>query len=185
MKCLLAIGALALAFFAPLPVQAGSDDPVARYAEQAAEVLQVSTPAAEPAALDPRDKAYADYKAAESDRNFKIMLVVSLVAILFLMFLLYMTSHGHQRLTDLSGRDIMRAGVVTFVGYGGVVMALAMPQSETLTGVIGLLSAIVGYVFGRAGGDDRERLALAVSTRDTPAGPHPAARAAGAEAGAP
>ncbi|HEY4081897.1 MAG TPA: hypothetical protein VGM81_14500 [Burkholderiaceae bacterium] len=150
-----------------------------RAGDTATPTLMPMTAANADTGLDARDRAYVDHVNNQTSVYFQVMLIVSFVAMVFLAFLLYLVHGGTHGLADLSGRDIMRAAVVTFVAYGAIVMALTMQNTETLTGVTGLLSAIVGYVFGRAGGDDRERLALVAGSRGGET--HEASPAAGAQ----
>lgn len=121
----------------------------------AASAPPVARPAvapASPTAQDAQLEAYVRLRSRLDDAYLTLMLTVSGVAVLFLGFTMWLSTRESNQ---LSGRDLMRAAVVVFIAYGAVVLGLAMPQTEVMTGVIGILSAIVGYVFGRSGGDDR------------------------------
>lgn len=115
---------------------------------------ETSEPSATPEVpgLDARDLAAFRYQMAQDAGYQKIIFVVSGVAVAFLAFIAWLSARPHG---PLSGRDTVRAAVVTFIAYGGIVLALAYPRNETMTGVIGILSAIAGYVFGRSGREDQ------------------------------
>jgi hypothetical protein len=135
------------------PALAGTDNPFTF--ETATQTHPASAPAAAaPAtqALDPRDPLAVEYQRAQDRAYLTITFVVSAVAAAFMLFTLLLSMRSRN---PLSARDVLRAAVVIFIAYGAIVLALAYPKNETMTGVIGILGAIAGYVFGRSGGDDR------------------------------
>jgi hypothetical protein len=150
MKSIVSAFCLLLAMSSTHPLAAETDP----YSLQAAEAYNAQAARTEAPALDPRDKATIDYKLSQDDVYFKVTVLVSVVAFAFLLFMRLVPRKDKDY---QSGRDLMRASVVMFIAYCAVVLVLLVPRPETLTGVIGLLSAIVGYLFGRAGrneGDD-------------------------------
>ena len=136
------------------PALAANDNPFSF--ETATRSYPASAPAPAPAAqapaLDPRDSLAVEYQRAQDSAYLTITFVVSGVALAFMLLTLLLSTRQRQ---PLSGRDVLRAAVVIFIAYGAIVLALAYPKNETMTGVIGILGAIAGYVFGRSGGDDR------------------------------
>jgi hypothetical protein len=57
--------------------------------------------------------------------------------------------------------------VVIFIAYGSVVLALAYPEPQVMTGVVGILGSIAGYVFGRSGSDDQDSAARRAASERT------------------
>lgn len=143
-----------LASLAALPVSAAANAGDQFTFEAAQSSFPASGPQAPPVdqGLDPRDRVAVEYQIAQDTAYLKIIFVVSGVAVAFLLFTLWLSARPSHPLT---GKDVLRAAVVVFIAYGGIVLALAYPKNETMTGVIGILSAIAGYVFGRSGGEDR------------------------------
>lgn len=135
------------------PAPAAADNPFTF--EAATQSHPASAPAAAAPAvpgLDPRDPLAVEYQRAQDNAYLTITFVVSAVAAAFMLFTLALSMRSRN---PLSARDVLRAAVVIFIAYGAIVLALAYPKNETMTGVIGILGAIAGYVFGRSGGDDR------------------------------
>ena len=58
-------------------------------------------------------------------------------------------SASHRTFAHSSG-DLIRSIVLVFVIFGALALAIDVKTTETLTGVIGVLSATAGYLFGRA-----------------------------------
>jgi hypothetical protein len=145
-RLFVACSLLASMVWAPLTATA-ADDPYSLEAAVRAYPASAPIVSAVPVALDPRDRAAVDYQLSQDAAYLKIIFVISGVAIAFLLFTLWL-SRG-----PLSDRDVLRSAVVVFIAYGGIVLALAYPKNETMTGVIGILSAIAGYVFGRSTGE--------------------------------
>ena len=145
-----------LVLWTATPALAATDSPFTF--EAATQSHPASAPAAAAAAapaaqaLDPRDQLTVEYQRAQDRAYLTITFVVSAVAAAFMLFTLALSLRARN---PLSARDVLRAAVVIFIAYGAIVLALAYPKNETMTGVIGILGAIAGYVFGRSGGDDR------------------------------
>jgi len=95
---------------------------------------------------DPRDALYAKDRQQQDDYALRHVYLLSGVTVVILAGVLIIAVTRQA----LSGRDIIRAVVLIFIIYGTVALALIIKTTETLTGVIGLLSAIAGYLFGRA-----------------------------------
>ncbi|MBL8351403.1 MAG: hypothetical protein JNL87_13970 [Burkholderiaceae bacterium] len=144
---LLMLGLLGLWFAPPAPC---ASDEAFTY-EAATRGYPASAPAPAPA-LDPRDHLAVEYQRSQDSTYLTITFVVSGVAVAFMLLTLLLSTRQRQ---PLSGRDVLRAAVVIFIAYGAIVLALAYPKDQTMTGVIGILGAIAGYVFGRSGSDDR------------------------------
>lgn len=147
---LLMFGLLGLWFAPPAPCATG--DAFSYEAATRGYPASAPAPAAPAPALDPRDHLAVEYQRSQDSAYLTITFVVSGVAAAFMLLTLLLSTRQRQ---PLSGRDVLRAAVVIFIAYGAIVLALAYPKNETMTGVIGILGAIAGYVFGRSGGDDR------------------------------
>jgi hypothetical protein len=142
---LLACGVLVVALL-PLPLHAA--DQYSLEQAKASSLPQAATQA------DPRDALYAADRQRQDDQAFRQILVVSLVAIAILVGVLRI---ARIEAAGLPGRDVIRAVVLIFIIYGTVALAVVVKTTETLTGVIGVLSAVAGYLFGRAQPDASER----------------------------
>lgn len=153
MRAFLVAGSLsALLLCASSLVIAAQEDPFS-FETASRNFPSPAAPAQAPApAIDPRDLAVVEYQRSQDKAYLMITFVFSGVAVAFLTFVLWLSTRRHP----LSSRDVLRAVVVIFIAYGSIVLALAYPKNETMTGVIGILSAIAGYVFGRGGSDASE-----------------------------
>ena len=101
--------------------------------------------------LDPRDDLYTKDRQKQDEYALHHIYILSGVTVLILVGILIIARTG----TPLSGREMIRAVVLIFIIYGTVALALIVKTTETLTGVIGLLSAVAGYLFGRAQPESR------------------------------
>lgn len=103
---------------------------------------------------DPRDVFYVKDRQQHDEYSLRHVYVLSAMTVVILFGLLIIARTGAS---GLSGREVIRAVVLIFIIYGTVALALIVKTTETLTGVIGLLSAVAGYLFGRAQPDSRGR----------------------------
>jgi hypothetical protein len=105
-------------------------------------------------AKDPRDQLYLEDRKRQDSHTMLELVLLGIVAVATIGATLLVAKTERTR---LSGRDVIRAVVMVFIIYGALALAIDVKTTETLTGVIGLLSATAGYLFGRATSTDDAR----------------------------
>ena len=98
-------------------------------------------------AKDPRDQLYLEDRKRQDSQTIIELVLLAAVAVATTVAALLA---ARTRTMGLSGRDVIRSIVMIFVIFGALALAIDVKTTETLTGVIGVLSATAGYLFGRA-----------------------------------
>jgi len=98
-------------------------------------------------AVDPRDQLYFDDRKRHDNFTIVELAMLGVVAVATIIAAIFAAK---LPTAELSGRDLIRSIVLVFVIFGALALAIDVKTTETLTGVIGVLSATAGYLFGRA-----------------------------------
>src|SRR6202521_750446 len=114
------------------------------YSLQAAKEYVPADRATSTPQADPRDTLYFEDRKRHDSHTMLELLLLSGVAVATLVGA-FIAARSEK--TRLSGRDVIRAVVLIFVVYGAIALAIDVKTTETLTGVIGVLSATAGYLF--------------------------------------
>jgi len=86
---------------------------------------------------------YSDYRRDQMQKNFIYIIILAIMSISSLCIVLLAA-----RKSGLEPRDYLLISGLNFIVFGTIIATLAVPTTEQLAAVTGILGAIGGYLFG-------------------------------------